>query len=433
MRVSIILARALIASATAFVAISTAGAQTPSLSSLDQALAAGDWGRAEAIAGQLDAQAGQGDIMAAYAASVRHAQSGQCAEAVVLADLVIGAIPFFVPAYLVSYRCHSELGHSEVAVARLNALQTILPEGPERDMVTQLLQNEQARGRPVFGGYFTVAPSTNANRQTHADSLDGGFWTIPEEARAQRGVLFEFGGSAALELAHTEALSVSGVLRSDMRFSTADERFEPSFTAELPVSFRVGDTAQAVVAPYVTLGFVDDDLSRIETGARGTFTLPITAQQRLAVNLKLASVERPLFPERSGVLADGSVSISSALASNVNLTTTARAIYHHTDDETLRTLEATFRGRVDTLLDNGLLLGLEGTIGQRWHWRPAPLQIENDQVDRFVTGRIEASHRDITIGPLMPSVYYEYTNSWSDNVFYDYESHDIGISLKASF
>jgi hypothetical protein len=79
-----------------------------------------------------------------------------------------------------------------------------------------------------------------------------------------------------------------------------------------------------------------------------------------------------------------------------------------------------------------LLLGVEGTMGQRWHWRPAPFQLD-DQVDRFATGRIEASHRDITFGALMPSIYYEYTNSWSDNVFYDYESHDIGLTLRASF
>lgn len=411
-------------------------AQEISLPSLDRALSAGDWAQADAIAAQLDAQVGQGDIMAAYAASVRHAENGQCADAVILADLVIEAVPFFVPPYLVAYRCHSELGRNDVAAARLNSLQAILPEGPERDLVAQLLQNEQSRGQPAFSGYFTAAPSTNVNRATSERTIDGGIWgpgTIPEDARSQRGVLFEFGGSVAVELARTEALTVSGVLRSDIRFSTADERFEPSFTAEVPVSFSMTDTARAVVAPYVTLGLEEDRLARIETGARGTFTLPITAQQRLAVNLKVAAIERPLFRERSGLLADGSVSLSSTLAPNMNLTTTARAIYHHTDDESFRTLEATFGTRLDTLLDGGLLLGVEGTIGQRWHSRPAPFQIEPDQVDRFVTGRIDASHRDITFGPLMPSIYYEYTNSWSDNVFYDYESHDIGLSLRASF
>ena len=435
MAFSKILAAGFLAGAVFFGTATGVLAQSVSLASLDEAIGAGDWVRAEQIAIQLDAEAGQGDIMAAYAASVRHAQAGQCGDAVVLADLVIGAVPFFVPPYLVAQRCYSELGQSELAAARLASLQAILPDGPERDVVSQMLQNEQSRGKPVFGGYFTVAPSTNVNRQTGEDTIDGGVWgpgEIPEEARGQRGVLFSLGGSVAVELARSEAASLSGVLRTDIRYSTADKVFEPSFTAELPATFAVGDAARAVVAPYVTLGLEEDTLERTEVGVRSNLSVPLDASQRLAFDLKLAAVERHLDPGRSGMLADGAASYSTSLAPNTNLTTTARAVYNNTDDETLRTLVATLRARVDTLFDNGLLLGVEGTIGQRWHWRPAPFQLE-DQVDRFATGRIEASHRDITIGPLMPSIYYEYTNSWSDNVFYTYDSHDIGLTLRASF
>lgn len=435
MSFSKILAVGLLAGVAMLGPVAGAYAQTASLASLDEAIGARDWGRAEAIAAQLDVEAGQGDVMAAYAASVRHALNGECAEAVVLADLVIGAIPFFVPPYLVAHRCYSEMGQRDIAAARLGSLQAILPDGPERDVVSQLLQNAQSQGRPVFSGYFTMAPSTNVNRQTGADTIDGGVWgpgQIPEEARGRRGVLFSLGGSAAVELARTESMSVSGVLRTDIRFSTADEVFEPSFTAELPVTFGVGETALAVVAPYLTVGLEDDALDRTEVGIRSSLSLPLDATQRLAFDLKLAAVDRPLDPGRSGLLADGSASYSTSLSPNMNLTTTARAVYNHTDDETLRTLVGTLRARVDTLFDNGLLLGVEGTIGQRWHWRPAPFQLE-DQVDRFATGRVEASHRDITIGPLMPSIYYEYTTSWSDNVFYTYDSHDIGLTLRASF
>ncbi|MBN13697.1 MAG: hypothetical protein CMJ15_00510 [Pelagibacterium sp.] len=425
----------LLAGMTAFSYVLPALAQTASLASLDEAIGARDWARADALAAQLDAEAGRGDVMAAYAASVRHALDGECAEAVVLADLVIGAVPFFVPPYLVAHRCYSDLGQRDMAAARLGSLQAILPDGPERDVVSQMLQNAQSQGRPVFSGYFTMAPSTNVNRQTGEDTIDGGVWgpgEIPEEARGKRGVLFSLGGSVAVELARSEAASLSGVLRTDIRFSTVDEVFEPSFTAELPITFAVGETARAVVAPYVTVGLEEDVLERTEAGVRSSLSVPLDASQRLAFDLKLAAVERHLDPGRSGLLADGAASYSTSLSPNMNLTTTARAVYNHTDDETLRTLVGTLRARVDTLFDNGLLVGVEGTIGQRWHWRPAPFQLE-DQVDRFATGRIEASHRDITIGPLMPSIYYEYTNSWSDNVFYTYDSHDIGLTLRASF
>lgn len=411
-------------------------AQTATLATLDQALGAQEWAQADAIAAQLDAEAGQGDVMAAYAASVRHAMEGQCADAVILADLVIEAVPFFVPPYLVSYRCHMALGRADVAGARLAAVQAILPEGPEREAVGQLLQSVRAADRPVFGGYVTVAPSSNVNRQTAETTIDGGFWgpgTIPEDARGQRGILYTLGGSMAVQLASTEALTVTGVLRTDIRFSTADEIFEPSFTAELPVSFGVWDSAQAVVAPYATLGLSDGAHARTELGLRTTLSLPLSAQNRLALDLRAAAIDRPVAPERSGYVLDGAVSLSSVLAPNLNLTTTGRAVYLHTEDETLRTLEATAKARLDMLVGDGLLLGVEGLVGQRWHWRPAPFEIESDQVDRFVTGRIDASHRDIAFGPFMPSVYYEYTRSWSDNVFYSYDSHDVGVTLRASF
>ncbi|MAN75700.1 MAG: hypothetical protein CML24_00515 [Rhizobiales bacterium] len=104
MKFSKILAATLLVGAALVGPVTGAYAQTASLASLDEAIGARDWARADAIAAQLDAEAGQGDVMAAYAASVRHALSGECAEAVVLADLVIGAVPFFVPPYLVAHR-----------------------------------------------------------------------------------------------------------------------------------------------------------------------------------------------------------------------------------------------------------------------------------------------------------------------------------------
>ncbi|WP_147276092.1 tetratricopeptide repeat protein [Pelagibacterium lacus] len=412
-------------------------AQTADFAALDRALAAGQWQEAEAIAAQLDREAGQGDIMAAYAGAVRHAETGQCAEAVLLADLVIQYAPMFVPAYVVSYRCHDALGSGELAVSRLETLQALLPAGPERDAARQLLQSRrQAQGQPVFSGYANIVPSTNVNRQTGSSEIDGGplgVGHIPESARGQKGVLFQFGGSVAYPLMQSGTTDLSGVLRTDIRYSTADRSFEPGFTVELPASFTLGGGSRVVIAPYASVGFEDDALVRREAGLRGTVSLPITAQQRLAVSLKLAGVDRPLRPERSGLVADGAVSLATSLAPNVNFTAIARAVYHHTSEETLRTLELTGTARFDVLVDSGLLLGAEASVGQRYHWRPAPFSLDGDQRDLFVSARADASHRALAIGPFMPSVYYEYTRSWSDNVFYDYDSHDIGLTLRASF
>lgn len=250
---------------------------------------------------------------------------------------------------------------------------------------------------------------------------------------SRAGVLFQLGGAMTTPIVRSGNLDISAVLRTDIRYSTSDETFEPSFTVELPVAFAVGDDAGAIFAPFATAYFQDDALVRKQAGIRAALALPITAQQRLAVNLALSGNDRPFAAARSGIIADGAVSLTHSLTSNLNLTTTLHGIYNHTVDESLRTLELEASARVDAVTDGGLLLGLEGSIGQRYHWRPAPLVVGTDQVDTFVSARIDASHRDVTVGPFMPSIYYEYTNSWSDNVFYTYDSHDVGISLRTRF
>ncbi|MET3924174.1 hypothetical protein [Devosia sp. 2618] len=394
--------------------------QANSLNTLDSALAVGQWEQAAEIAQELDERAQRGDIMAAYAASVRHAAQGQCEEAAVLADVVTRVLPLFAAPYSLAYRCLMALGNRPAALARLETLIAILPQGTERDIISQILQNERAKDRPAFSAYASASPSSNVNRQTDATTINGGPWgvgTIPNSARGQAGTIFDAGGTMTVQLATLENLTIAGVLRTDVRYSTADQVFQPSFGAELPLTFRSTASINAVFTPYVAVGLHDGQHTRSEAGGKTSISLPISAHSRLVLNLRIAAVERPLNPTRNSVVVDGGASASTVLAPNVNLTTSARVLYDHTADETLRSLEATAAARIDTLLEGGLLLGVEGTIGQRYHARPAPFVLGQNQVDTFVSARTEVSHRALKIGPFMPTVNYQYSKSWSDNVF----------------
>lgn len=412
----------------------TPPAQAQTLTDVIEAMAADDFVQAEALARQVDAKEGRGDILAAFVAASRLEAEDRCADAVVLADAVVTAIPFFTPAYMIAYRCYSQLGQNELAAERLRALSGVVPPGPERDVVLQLLQNEEARYRPTVSGYVNVVPSTNANRQTSESALIPGLpWTIPEEARGQSGVIFQAGASVARRLWGTDALSLSGVLRTDIRYSTADERFEPFFTAEMPLTFRPDAERTFIATPYATVGLSDGTHTLTEAGLRNAASFALSDRQRLAVNLKLAAIEQPQNTRRSGYAIDGSVALSSVLSETMTLTTTLGADFNHTNDPDLHTLELSAKGRLDALVWDGLLVGLEGTVGQRLHNRPPPLSLGPDQSDVFISGKLDLSHRDIAIGPVMPSVYYQYTRSWSDNVYYTYDSHDIGITFRTRF
>ncbi|MCD7059780.1 surface lipoprotein assembly modifier [Pelagibacterium xiamenense] len=426
---------AVLATAIALVAATgSVRAQTPALADVVAAMATDDWTRADAMARQIDAEAGRGDILAAYVAAARYEEAGRCVEAATLADAVIAAIPFFAPAYMIAYRCYSQLGRSDVAADRLRALSGVIPPGPERDVVDQLLQNEEARFQPTVSGYFNVVPSSNANRQTSQNELIPGLpWIIPEEARGQAGVIFQAGAAVAQRLWGTDDLYLSGVLRTDVRYSTVDKEFDPYFTAELPLTFRRDAGTTYATSPYVRFGLSDNVHTLTEIGLRNRASLSLSEQQRLALELTFAALERPEDPRRNGYSIDGSVALTTVLTETVMLTTALDAEFDHTDDATLHTLEVSARGRLDTLLWDGLLVGLEGTIGRRFHNRPPPLSQGADQTDTFLTGRIDLSHREFAIGPVMPSVYYQYTRSWSDNIYYDYNSHDIGLTFRTRF
>ncbi|WP_404404698.1 surface lipoprotein assembly modifier [Pelagibacterium halotolerans] len=412
----------------------TPPAHAQTLTDVIQAMAEDDFVQAEALARQVDAREGRGDILAAFVAASRLETEGRCADAATLADAVITAIPFFAPAYMIAYRCHSQLGRNEVAAERLRALSGVMPPGPERDVVLQLLQNEEARYRPTVSGYFNVVPSSNANRQTSQSELIPGLpWIIPEEARGQSGVIFQAGGAVAQRLWGTNDLYLTGVLRTDIRYSTVDKQFEPYFTAELPLTFRRDADTTYVTAPYGRIGLTDNVHTLTEIGLRNRASLALSERQRLALELTFAALERPEDTRRSGYAIDGSVALSTILSETMTLTTALDVEFEHTDDAALRTFEVSARGRLDTLLWDGLLVGLEGTLGRRFHNRPPPLSLGPDQVDTFATGKIDLSHREFAIGPVMPSIYYQYTRSWSDNVYYDYDSHDIGLTLRTSF
>jgi hypothetical protein len=367
---------------------------------------------------------------------MRHAANGECVEAAALADFVIQAVPIFAPAYGVAYRCYLALGKPDIAVQRLDQILAILPEGPDREAIAQLRQGESAKHRPVFSGYATVSPSSNVNRQTAATTINGGPWgtgTIPQNARGQMGILLETGGSVAFHLGELHGLTATGVLRSDIRYSTATQTFEPRFTAELPLTFQPASSIRAAITPYVSIGFEDAQPAQTRVGAMASAAISLAATQQLGLSLGAARIERPLSPTRSGIELDGSISLASALDPNNTLTTRLRLLYEHTDDSRQRRLEAVASAQLDTLFASGLLTGLEGKIGQRYHSQPAPFVVGPNQTDIFVSARMEVSHRNLTIGDFMPTLFYQYSESWSDNVFYDYDSHDVGVTLKARF
>jgi hypothetical protein len=292
-------------------------------------------------------------------------------------------------------------------------------------------QNEAGLGRPTISLYGDLMPSTNVDRQTSATSL--GDWTILDPSRGHAGVVASGGVAIGQTLSRKGPLTIGATLRGDVSYSTANTTFWPGLTAELPVTFQAPFGIAGLIAPYVRVGFANTALNSREIGLRAVASYQFSPTLNVAWSNRAAWSKFEKASYRDGLQYDSEVTLTTLISPNTRLTGTAALDGEYTLDPDWRYLDFWASLRADQLFENGLAVGVTGTIGRRYHWTPPPLSSGPNQIDNYVSGRVELSHRSFTIGPFMPSLYYQYTAQTSDNVFYTYQAHDVGIGLKAKF
>lgn len=406
--------------------VTAAAAVSPD--TLSAAIVQSDWSTADQIARELDASDG-GDFFSAYVKASQLIRSGRCGDAEPLLLLMRLTRPYFLPVYELSFVCHKSAGEEEAALGDLDALLAALPEGPQRDLVAQIRQNEASAGRPTVSVYGDVMPSTNVDRQTSAKSL--GPLTITDASRGHAGLHAVGGVAISRLLLERDALSVTGVLKGELGYTTAGNLLEPRFIAEAPITFRAPRHVALVLSPTVSLGFQALRFESVSVGTQFVAGWDVTETKNIGLSTSLSYRHFQSSPYRDGIELDGILSGSTMLGPQTRLSASFEADLDYTFDKDFRTLDVSAGAHVDQILGNGLVLGAEVSIGRVFHSSPPPLSSGPNQTDSYVSARLEVSHRAFTIGPFMPAVYYQYRNQWSDNVFYTYQSHDIGVSLKA--
>ncbi|HTM78292.1 MAG TPA: hypothetical protein VL133_11770, partial [Devosia sp.] len=199
-----------------------------SFTAVEAAANAENWALADAVAARLDTAEQAGDFYAAFVAARRLASQGRCQEAAILFDTLTMTRPYFTPGYEGAFLCLMALGQKEMAIARLDTMLAVLPDGPQRDVVFQVRQNLDAADRPVFNVFGSFAPSSNANRQTGETRI--GPFDISEQARARAGFLANIGASVTTRMIATDHFTMTGVARGELGFNTAKDVLEPRLT-----------------------------------------------------------------------------------------------------------------------------------------------------------------------------------------------------------
>ncbi|WIY53960.1 surface lipoprotein assembly modifier [Devosia sp. YIM 151766] len=404
-------------------------AQTPGFSEIQIAVESGHWDRAHRLAGAADKAAARGDFYKAYVLAQSISLDGRCLEALPIYRAILEASPLFLPALDQAFLCEMTTGDSQSALQRLDTLLAILPEGPQRQNVLRI--KEGLAPSVAIGGYFDIAPSTNANRQTHAERL--GPLTIAPESRGQAGLLVSSGLTATVPIARNLGFSLVAVGRAEWSYDTVRQLFAPALTVELPATF--GSVGQPIfsVAPYVTLDFEETTLARLRAGVRGSVGSSLSSTVSLHASGAIYADRYEFLPHRDGVGTIGTMGLSWSAAPSTLVHSAATLKHNGTYDQNYATTELSARIGLEHIFDAGLILGLTGESGIRWHNRPPPLSVGSNQTDFFSSGRIEASHRELTIGPFMPTLYYKYSTQSSDNLFFAHDSSDFGVRLRTKF
>ncbi|MDN5926402.1 MAG: hypothetical protein L0I29_04930, partial [Hyphomicrobiales bacterium] len=409
----------------------------PSFEGVMRAVAAKNWKDATEQARALDSMRGTDDFLSLYVIAARLIAHKRCDKAVPVLNALMTVRPSFVPAHELAFICYRAAGNEKQADRHLTAIIAIMPEGPQRTLFEQARTTLRSRKGASFSVYVDVMPSSNVNRQTAADRL--GALTITDDAKKSSGVMVRGGVSATRTFLYRDNFNISGVIRGELAMDTVDRLLRPALIAEMPVQFTGLQWANVLFSPFAMVRFEEDKRDFTSVGARAVVVKPFANGMSLGLVESVARQEYPLEPYRDGWRLQSSATLSRPISARTRLTTTVALDYNDTDDARNRTLELSGLARIDHLTKSGFILAAQVAAGWRGHSEPPPLSRGPDQTDRFIAVRGEIGNRNFKIEPVaglgafIPTLYYQYTRQWSDNVFYDYDSHDVGVLLRSYF
>ncbi|KKB09951.1 surface lipoprotein assembly modifier [Devosia chinhatensis] len=398
-----------------------------SFAELEAHIAGGDFVSAEQAALRLDT-AEAGDFFVVYVEATRRIAGGDCLSATPLLETLAVIRPGFMSAHQLLYLCDIERGDESSAAQRLDVMLALLPEGDARDVVLTLRRTLAVAAGPVFSIYGDIIPSTNANRQTAATNLNG--LVIPDANRATSGVTLRGGANVSFGLFNAGNMAVSMLVRGELDYSTVTRSFAPRMTFETPVSFQRGAVTYGF-APLFGADFDSVGLERLRIGVRGFAAWQVQPGSLLSLETTAYLARYPVKTYLDGTYLEASIAHAYVLTPELTVTNKLGGALDLPDDLKRHRLTAEIMTRLDYMGHNGLVLGASATLGTRLHNMPPPLSLGPNQVDVFAVGRAEIGHQALALGPFIPMLYYQYSKQVSDNVFYDYESQDIGIRLRA--
>jgi tetratricopeptide (TPR) repeat protein len=359
-------------------------------------------------------------------------------EAIEVFRQILNVEPNFVPSRVELARALYATGQTDAASFHFSAINLGADDIALKRLAQGYLERIATEKPYGFNGYFGFVPSTNVNRGTQETVFLFGNLPllISPDSREQSGIGVAGGISGYRNLALGDSgsgLSFAGAIDLKKYFlGTAYD--EASFTASASFTqkwkrnaFRIGPTAD-----YTLYGW---NPALVRYGLSGGVSLGLGPRTGMTVSAAALRQDYLMADFRDGWLMSLSTGVRHMLSPSLAIGASAGVVLERTDvSPDLDHNDVWVGASIDKEWTGGLITGANLRYENHTYLdRFVPMSVLPARIDNRIAAGLRLAHRRLSWKGFAPQLTYEFTRQFSNISFYDYTSHDVGLTVTRNF
>lgn len=359
---------------------------------------------------------------------------GRDREAVDVFRFILSREPNFTPARVELSRALAEIGDSDAALHQLQVIE-LGSDDPEIRRQARSYGESLRRNRPYgFSGYFGFLPSTNVNKGSgkHTFVVGDMEFEIDDDSREQSGWGVGAGGSAyrTFYLDQATRLTWSGAVDIE-KYSGGDANDALTVSTTLSLARRFG-RIELQAGPTMDYRLLGWEPYALRYGATLSANVPVGPNTRLYSGGTFLKQDFETSSYRDGAIFLGYAGVRHAFSPSLAVSVTGNFTAERTKRDHLDHDDFALLAQFDREWAGGLITSFATGAGYHdYHGNfPGTAIARRDNV---WSAGITVVHRDWSFQGFAPQLEYEYTRQRSNISFYDYDSHDVGVTFTKLF
>lgn len=355
-------------------------------------------------------------------------------EAVDVFRFILAREPNFTPARVELSRALAEIGDSDAALQQLQVIE-LGSTDPEIRRQARSYSESLKRQRPYgFSGYVAFLPSSNLNKGSGKRSFIVGDmeFAIDDDSRGQSGWGAGAGGNAyrTLHLNQATRLTWSGTINVE-KYSGGDNNDLLTISTNLSLARRFG-RIELQAGPTMDYRLLGWEPYAMRYGATLGALAPFGPNTQFYFGGTILKQDFETASYRDGGIFLGYAGIRHAFSPSLVVSVTGNFTAERTKRDYLDHDDFAILAQANREWGGGLVTSF--AIGAGYHDYqgnfPGTAIARRDNV---WSAGFTAVHREWSFQGFAPQFEYKYTRQKSNVSFYDYESHDAGVTFVKAF